>query len=111
MLKIEDLKVIKNGEVVKTCESKSQLFKHLYDKEKLDVSKIAKITNNRYQFVYSVIDTHTNGNIRSTTKSKVSKSEQFRKMYDEGKTIGEIAKITNSNYTFVHTVIKKHRNK
>jgi transposase len=37
----------------------------------------------------------------------MSKSEQIRNMYLEGRNINEIAKELNSNYSFVYTVVKK----
>lgn len=89
--------------------SKSEKIRKIYESDNnLNVGDISKILNIRYQFVYNVLDNHTNGNIRKV--SKVSKSANFREMYDNGLTIGEISKITNSNYTFVHSVISKYRN-
>lgn len=37
----------------------------------------------------------------------MTKSEQFRQMFRQGKSIAQIAKETNSNYSFVYTVIKR----
>lgn len=98
----------------KQFESKSEVMKYLYDEQKLSVSEIVKAMKEadievRYQFVYSVIDKHTNGKIKQGDPNKKTKSQMFREMYDEGKTVGEIAKETGSNYTFVFSVIKKYR--
>ena len=41
-------------------------------------------------------------------ETKMTKSEKFRKMYDEGKTVGEIAKATNSHYSFVYGVLDRY---
>lgn len=92
-------------------ESKSALFRHLYDAEEMNVGQIAKLVGVRNQFVYSVIDAHTGGNVRKATETGESKSQHFREMWDQGMKVGQIAKETNSNYTFVHTVIKKYRAK
>lgn len=40
---------------------------------------------------------------------KLSKSDEMRKLYDEGKTIAEIARIMNTYYSFVHRVIQRHK--
>lgn len=106
-------------------KTKSALFKHLYDEFDLSVSEVAKLADARYQFVYSVLDAHTNGNVRtSRAGNSTSKSQMFRDLYDQGYTVGEIAKgrskdgepivyndeeVEPSNYTFVFTVIKKYR--
>jgi hypothetical protein len=92
-------------------DSKSQLFRFLYDEHEMHVGAIAKLANVRAQFVYSVIDGHTGGNVRKATETGDSKSQLFREMWDKGMKVGAIAKETNSNYTFVHTVIKKYRTK
>lgn len=92
-------------------ESKSALFRFLYDEHEMHVGAIAKLVGVRNQFVYSVIDGHTGGNVRRSTETGESKSQLFREMWDQGLKVGQIAKETNSNYTFVHTVIKKYRAK
>jgi len=97
----------------KQFESKSEAIKYLYDEQKLSVSEIVKAMKEadievRYQFVYSVIDKHTNGQIKYR-ENKQTKSQQFRDLFDQGLTIAEIAKKTNSNYTFVFSVIKKYK--
>jgi molybdenum-dependent DNA-binding transcriptional regulator ModE len=38
----------------------------------------------------------------------MSKSDEFRRMHEEGMTVAEIAKATNSNYAFVYGVIERH---
>lgn len=90
--------------------SKSEQFRSMYDGG-MTVSQIAKETNSNHAFVYSVIRKHIgeDGELRSSKPSGSSKSEEFRKMYDNGMSIGEIAKITNSNYSFVFSIIKKYR--
>ena len=87
--------------------TKSDKMRQLYDLG-LDLAEIAEIVQVRYQFVWNVIDDHTDGNIRES-KPKKTKSDEFRKLFDEGKTCAEIAKITNSNNNFVNSVIKKHK--
>lgn len=37
-----------------------------------------------------------------------NKSETFRKLFDEGKSMAEIAKMTGANYGFVYGVIRRH---
>lgn len=39
----------------------------------------------------------------------VAKSEIFRKMYDDGISVGDISKITESHYSFVYGVISSSR--
>lgn len=39
----------------------------------------------------------------------VSKSQEFKRLYDEGYTIGDISKITTSHYSFVYGVISESR--
>lgn len=91
--------------------SKSALIRQLFS-EGNSISEISKKLDSNYSFVYSVIQTYCLKNkIEMTTnnKSKSSKSDEIRKLYDEGKTIGEIAKQLNSNYSFVWVVCDKYR--
>lgn len=87
--------------------TKSEKMRRLYDLGN-DLAEIAKLVKVRYQFVWNVIDIHTQGEIR-TQSNKTTKSDEFRKLFDEGKTCAQIAKITNSNNNFVNSVIKKHK--
>lgn len=87
--------------------TKSAKMRQLYDLG-LDLAEIAELLQVRYQFVWNVIDDHTDGQIRQS-KPKSTKSAEFRKLFDEGKTCAEIAKITNSNNNFVNSVIKRHK--
>ena len=87
--------------------TKSAKMRQLYDLGK-DLAEIAKLVNVRYQFVWNVIDIHTNGEIRESS-NKSTKSDEFRKLFKEGKTCAQIAKITNSNNNFVNSVIKKYK--
>lgn len=94
-------------EMIQKFGSKSKVMIHLYDEQQMSVSQISKLMNSHYSFVYGVIQRHTNGEIRK--EEKVSKSDEFRKLYDSGITIGDIAKQLNSNYSYVFSVIKKYR--
>lgn len=38
-------------------------------------------------------------------QKKITKSEGFRKLYEDGMSVGEIAKATDSHYSFVYGVI------
>lgn len=107
--------VKKDAVVVETVEqmvgrlgSKSKVMVELYDAGQ-SVSQISKFMGSHYSFVYGVIQRHTDGNIRETTK--VTKSDEIRSRYDGGQSIGEIAKQLNSNYSYVFSVVKKHREK
>lgn len=89
--------------------SKSEVMRKLYDDGK-SVSEIAKLLKSHYSFVYGVIQRHCDDSSIEMRKSvKTSKSDEIRKLYDEGLTVGEVAKQLNSNYSFVFSVIKKHR--
>lgn len=90
-------------------DSKSQMFKYLYDVKEMNVGQIAKLVGARYQFVYGIISTHTNGEIRKAVDGGPTKSELFRQDFASGMTVGEIAKKYNANYTFVHTTIRKYK--
>ena len=106
---VNDKVVVFTDDKEETFASKSQMFKYLYDNFELTVGEIAKLTGARYQFVYSIMDTYTAGNIRSAKSTGPSKSELFREDYLAGLTVGQIAKKHNANYTFVHTTIKKYK--
>lgn len=41
-------------------------------------------------------------------ESKETKSDMFRRLYDEGKDIPTIARATGSNYSFVRSVVTRH---
>jgi len=107
-IKVVDGKVLVDGKD-KVFKSKSEMFKFLYDEGNYGVGEIAKSTGNRYQFVYSVIDAHTGGDIRKASNGGPSKSQMFRDDFDKGLKVGEIAKKHNANYTFVHSVIRKYK--
>lgn len=100
--------VVADGKEYK-FDSKSAMFKWLYDNHNFTIGEIAKMAGVRYQFVYGILDNHTGGNIRKSSAGGTSKSELFRQDYDAGMTVGQIAKKHNSNYTFVFTVIKKYK--
>ena len=116
-IKVDQIKVVnsvelvskKDDSLIKKFDSKSALFKHLYE-QNVSISEIALLTDNRYQFVYNVIDQSGLPKNDSYQRNVVSKSQMFRNMYDEGKTVGEISKLLNANYNFVHSIIKKHKN-
>lgn len=89
--------------------SKSEVMRKLYD-DGQNVSQIAKLLKSHYSFVYGVIQRHCDDSGIEIRKSvKTSKSDEIRKLYDDGLTVGEVAKQLNSNYSFVFSVIKKHR--
>ena len=89
--------------------SKSRLFKHLYDVHELNVGEIAKLVGVRYQFVYSVLNTHTSGDLRKARSTEITKSELFRRDFLDGMRVGDIAQKHNANYTFVHSTIRKYK--
>lgn len=94
-----------------STNSKSEKIRSLFSEGK-SVSEISKMLDSNYSFVYSVVQTYCLKNgIEMTTnsESKSSKSDEIRRLYDEGKTIGEIAKQLNSNYSFVWVVCDKYR--
>lgn len=91
--------------------NKSEVMRKMWDEGK-SVSEISKELGCHYSYVYGVIERHVGkDNMRDRVKDRneQTKSSEFRKLWDEGKTIGEIAKMTNSNYSYVWSVIEKYR--
>lgn len=100
----------KSNKKSKTC--KSDEMRKLWS-EGLSISQISKQTNSHYSFVYETIKKFarkSNTSFSTNQPEKLKKSDEFRKLYDDGCTIGQIAKQTNSNYSYVWTVIDKYRN-
>ena len=101
---IEKKVVKKNSEKPKSFNSKSEVFKNLYELG-MEINEISNLTNSHYSFVYGVIQNKCQ--MRKSTKN--TKSDEIRKLSDSGKNPGEIAKILNSNYSFVFSVVKKYK--
>lgn len=101
---IEKKQVVQNDGKPKKYDSKSQVFKELYDLG-VDIADISRLTDSHYSFVYGVVSSKCK--MRDT--NKVSKSDKIRDLADAGKTPGEIAKELNANYSFVFSVVKKHK--
>lgn len=94
-----------------STNSKSEKIRSLFSEGK-SVSEISKELDSNYSFVYSVIQTYCLKNhieMSTNSSSKSSKSDEIRKLYESGLTIGEVAKQLNSNYSFVWTVCNKLR--
>ena len=91
--------------------SKSEKIRELF-KEGQSIGQISKTLDSNYSFVYGVVQTYCLKNgleMKTNSLSKDSKSDEIRRLFKEGKTIGEIAKILNSNYSYVWIVCDKYR--
>lgn len=89
--------------------NKSELMREMYKSGK-SVTEISHELNANYSYVYGVIERLCNKDgVEMRKVTKESKSDEIRKLSDEGLTVGQIAKQLNSNYSFVHSVVKKHK--
>lgn len=91
--------------------SKSEKMRKLFS-EGVSVSKISKLLNCCYSFVYEVIKKEVDkNNIEVEIEKRGEVKEEILKWWREGKSIGEISRILNKNYNYVWVVVNKERKK
>jgi predicted transcriptional regulator len=90
--------------------SKSSKIKQLFDNN-LEISKISKLLNIRYNFAYNVISNYIITNdIEIFKETKNSKKTKIIELFNKNMTKKQISIELKTNYNYIYKVIKDYEN-